>query len=252
MKQHSTENEFSKNKFKYNDKIIDYKHSPTGKAYIGLAKEPLMKTESGIGFQGVKLQSENRELIQCNECGKWCKILTVKHLKEHGMTLVEYKKKYGFNKRTALCSDEQSRIRSARIIDTIHGIPNTPPQRELMKLREGKQKKTSSIEEQNNLGTCPLQLKTAFINHINRFRKIPTGLSHHDGYVQLPTVIRRFGSLNNALKEWGLPTKHKMGANIEFAFPDGTVFWTKKGKGYEELYLIMKDKCPVLNNVNAN
>lgn len=48
-------------------KIIDYPSSPTGKAYIGIAKEPLMPNKSGYGFEGVLLESSNRKFVQCSQ-----------------------------------------------------------------------------------------------------------------------------------------------------------------------------------------
>jgi len=40
--------------------------------------------------------------ITCLECGKQFKIITKRHLKEHGLTPKEYKKKYGFKARQPL------------------------------------------------------------------------------------------------------------------------------------------------------
>lgn len=253
---HFKENEFSKNKYKYNESIIDYPRSPTGKAYIGLAKSPLMPNENGIGFQGVKLQSENRVLIQCYECGEWFKHITSHLVRRHKITSAEYRVKFGFNKNTSLVSDEHSNFLAAKMVETINNVGKRIPQEILLPLLEKGRKKAiknnvynvsnNSRQKQNLWGTCPLQLKEAIINYVKRFRKLPTVTSGRTGFTKLGTVKKRFGSLNNAFKECGLPTIHRMKGLVEYVFEDGTLFHTKMGKGYEELYTIMKNKCDVL------
>jgi predicted transcriptional regulator len=46
--------------------------------------------------------------ITCLECGKKFKILTKRHLKEHGLTPKEYKAKYGFKARQPLSAKSLS------------------------------------------------------------------------------------------------------------------------------------------------
>jgi hypothetical protein len=43
-----------------------------------------------------------REKIKCEECGKWFKKITSAHLKMHGMTIPEYKERWGFLKNQPL------------------------------------------------------------------------------------------------------------------------------------------------------
>jgi len=45
------------------DCMIDYPDSPTGKAYLGIAKKPLMANVGGYGYQGVLLQDSAREYV---------------------------------------------------------------------------------------------------------------------------------------------------------------------------------------------
>ena len=37
------------------------------------------------------------DLIKCEECGKWMAKITPPHLKIHGLTFLEYKKKWGYS-----------------------------------------------------------------------------------------------------------------------------------------------------------
>lgn len=57
-------------------------------------------------------RSIRKNEIVCLECGQAFKMLT-KHLKSHGMTAREYRKKYGFTSRQSLCAKALSDERSA-------------------------------------------------------------------------------------------------------------------------------------------
>ena len=59
-----------------------------------------MRTSTGFGFQGVLVQSENRSLVQCSECGEWMKQITIAHLKKHNLNLDSYREKFGLNYKT--------------------------------------------------------------------------------------------------------------------------------------------------------
>lgn len=53
-----------------------------------------------------------RNKVICLECGQEFKQLSPKHLKGHGLTAAEYKKKYGFKARQPLCAKALSEKRS--------------------------------------------------------------------------------------------------------------------------------------------
>lgn len=259
LKLHKKENNYSRNRYKYNESIIQYADSPTGDAYIGLAKQPLMTSVSGIGFQGVKLQSMNRELIQCYECGGWFKRLTYMHVKKHGISLAEYKEKYGFNKHSAMTSDVYNNKLADVMINNIkkgiykRGYNKAERMRKLQEgarraVKEGKYT-NDSVEKQNSRGTCPKQLKQALINHVHRFYRLPSSVKGRDCFPHIWVLKNRYGSLNNAFKHYGLPTRYKVGGwVVEYAFSDGTLMQIRNGDGYRELYAVMLKKCPVLNN----
>ena len=98
---------FIKHKSKYTKNIIKYSGAPSGKAYIGVNKEPLMPVKEGYGFQGVLLQDESRQFVQCHNCGEWFKSITGGHLKTcSGLSGREYKQKYGLYLTKGLISDE--------------------------------------------------------------------------------------------------------------------------------------------------
>ncbi len=248
LKQHYEETIFSKHKEKYIDNIINYSSSPTGKAYIGFSKSPLMPVENGHGFMGVKLQSENRFLIQCSVCGKWLKRITAKHLDLHSMTQDEYKQMYGLNKSTALVSDVESNKQSLLAYHVPEFKKHIGASTNGFHKRRYIYKPKNTIEKQNENGTCPLQLKHNLIEYIKRFHRLPKANSTYnkDGFSS-GTYKYRFGSLNNALKEYGLPVVTKIGSIYEYVFSDKTVYTHNYMEGgFEELYIIMLQKCPVL------
>ncbi len=57
-------------------------------------------------------RSIQRNKIVCLECGQEFKMLSPKHLKSHGLTSREYRKKYGFSARQPLCAKALSEKRS--------------------------------------------------------------------------------------------------------------------------------------------
>jgi predicted transcriptional regulator len=57
-------------------------------------------------------KSIQKNKIICLECGQEFKMLSPKHLKSHGLTSKEYRKKYGFSARQPLCAKSLSEKRS--------------------------------------------------------------------------------------------------------------------------------------------
>jgi predicted transcriptional regulator len=56
-------------------------------------------------------KSIKRNTITCLECGQEFKMLSPKHLREHGLTGRDYRKKYGFSLRQPLCAKSVSERR---------------------------------------------------------------------------------------------------------------------------------------------
>ena len=68
----------------------------------GVQDKPIMEPAKSI----------QRNKIICLECGESFKMLSPKHLGTHGLTLKEYRKKYGFKARQPLCAKALSEKRS--------------------------------------------------------------------------------------------------------------------------------------------
>lgn len=224
--------------------IIDYRQSPTGKAFIGLAKAPLMKNKKH-GFQGVLLQSEDRSKVECSECGDWMKQITNSHLSAHGLNASSYKKKYGLNIMTGLVSDVTKEKRFYKAIQNTNGLRNLRPN---YQARYAKEKKNDQMEFKNLRGTCPEQLKSKLVDYIKRFHRLPT-----NGTKSFPisTYSLKFGSWSSALKNYGLPHRVKGTGGItpiKFLFPDGESYSipNHEPNGYEMVYQVMLKKCKIL------
>jgi len=57
-------------------------------------------------------KSIKRNKVICLECGQEFKMISSKHLMTHGLTMKEYRKKYGFRMRQPLCAKSLSEKRS--------------------------------------------------------------------------------------------------------------------------------------------
>ncbi|MBE6440727.1 MAG: transcriptional regulator [Desulfovibrio desulfuricans] len=72
--------------------------------------------ESEISPDDVK-KSVKEKSVTCLECGKNFRILTKRHLAQHGLTPDEYRAKYGMKKGTALVSKYLQRDRRKKMKD---------------------------------------------------------------------------------------------------------------------------------------
>ncbi|MBE6442095.1 MAG: transcriptional regulator [Desulfovibrio desulfuricans] len=62
-------------------------------------------------------KSIKEKSVTCLECGKNFKILTSRHLSQHGLTADEYREKYGFKKGAALVCKALQRERRKKMKD---------------------------------------------------------------------------------------------------------------------------------------
>lgn len=69
---------------------------------VGAESKPVMDPKRSI----------QKNKVVCLECGQEFKMLSPKHLKSHGLTSKEYRKKYGFTARQPLCAKSLSERRS--------------------------------------------------------------------------------------------------------------------------------------------
>lgn len=191
----------------------------------------------------------------CNECGGWFKILSPSHLKKHGITTEEYKKKYGLTASTGLVSDVIGNIYAEKITKvtnngkkSIQDIYNSLPEEKKREIIKNKKNGMWSDEHKNNCNTCPKQLKEATINYVKRFKRLPTSFTKREGaFEKVCTLKRRFGSLNNAFSEYGLPTRYRSGSTTQYVFPDKTsVFFNSRKDSNDELFRTIVERCKVL------
>jgi predicted transcriptional regulator len=75
-----------------------------------LTGQPLEQAETVSPIAPEK--SIQRNKVICLECGQSFKMLSPKHLKSHGLTPKDYRKKYGFSMRQPLCAKALSEKRS--------------------------------------------------------------------------------------------------------------------------------------------
>lgn len=229
--------------------LIDYKYSPTGKAYVAQYKAPFRPNERGYGYYGVLIQDENREVVECSSCGKWLKWLSPAHLKKcSGMNHREYKMHFGLNLGTALCSDEFAKKRREVYYSNEKRLEKMEEQQKKENVGDPKkgQEKYISEERKNNKGSCNLQLLTRTVEFIKANGVLPS--SRNRGKNLYSAVARRFGRFPIALKLWGLPYYHGGGSRYTYIFPDDSIIDInhKRTRDREVLFEMIMEKCPVM------
>jgi len=241
---------FQDHKEDYLDKLYPYPESETGRAYIGIAKTPLMPAaEQGHGFQGVLLQDENRQFVQCHACGQWLKRLAFAHLQKcSGLTPKIYKETYGLSRRTGLVSDELAYGHQKKIIESGQLTRlRTPEQMAAMRTKiPVKAFIPKSMEFRNEHETCPEQLKSRTFEFLRVNQEFPSQSNRGASLAQV--LYRRFGSINHALTSFGLPIIRKYNGLITLYFSDGTqgkfnyLSWPDRGA----MMRLLSEKCPQL------
>lgn len=228
----------------YAERFLAYPDAPTKRAYVGIAKKPLMPTSTGIGFLGVLLQNEARNRVQCYECGSWMKIITSLHLNKCcGITSIEYREKHGLNKSNGLCSDMTS------LRYTKNALEANPENRLKYAFKPGQSSRNftkRTTERENQHGTCPEQIKDRLFQFIADNRELPS--QGNKGRPLYKILIARFGSFGKGLAHYGLPVLARRGTTMYFTFPDETTYKYNLNQWYnrEELFTMISQKCPAL------
>jgi len=224
--------------------------------YLWFYKDPLMPSPN-FWYLGVRTQNAERTLIMCNECGKFFKRIHTKHLVKHWLTMEQYREKYGYQKSTAMCADQESINISKKILWKTHSIQNN---REALKKRaENHAKSTENGKwknrngRQNEFWTCHDQIGERLRIYLERFWRPPTYSAMWEDWGALYSLLRnRYGSVNDWFKEYGLPIKHLIPWEcVEYHFSDSTIIkvWYKHDNR-EQLYAKIKSTCSLFKNVS--
>ena len=183
--------------------------------------EPYMENDNGIGYKGVVMYDEMEDKVQCAECGKWFKWITLTHLKKHEIqSHDEYKIKNGLNLGTPLCSKEMSEKHSKNAELLIRTKPtfreprkfDTKHFKRMSELGHSRRRELgqTSIQTLNKIGLCDAQIASRWAILIEQIGKIPSinDLRKYD--IQLLKGIKsRFGTLTNAAKELNIKVNTK-------------------------------------------
>lgn len=253
-------------KYKITDeRVVADSSSPTGKTYIGLAKKPLVKVKQGFGWYGVLAQTDNREFVQCHECGVWFRRLSAGHLETaHNLTIEKYRKKYGLLVQTGLIADAFSYKKedSARKVMFENWKDPKFRKKMLAQLKKGWEKsaktnignrhgsdKIYKDEHNNKYALCEKQLGYRIIEYIRKYKFLPTGSIKGEGDNIVHALITRYGSRNLGFRHYGLPTFHKLGIRVEMTAPNGKVLnynYHRKNYDRDKVYDWMRNNSPNL------
>ena len=192
---------------------MEHPEAPSGFVTLYNYKEPFMKFPNGFGYQGVLLMDEATDKVQCHYCGGWFEYLSHHLHREHNMTAAEYKQAVGLRKNTALIGERFRAKLIAVHLDVrksnlrVQWGPKSEEQKQ--KIRETLKKNADIREQQNESGTCPLQLVTRLQKLTEKLGRTPK----HEEITFQETLRRVFGSTENALIHAGI-TPRKPGTNI--------------------------------------
>ncbi len=217
--------------------------------YMWFYKEPLMKAPN-FWYLWVRVQSEDRATLMCNECGKFFKRIHTKHLAKHWMTMEEYRKKNWYQKSTAMCADQESINISKAILWRSHSINMNE---EALRKRAENHKASmengkweNSNERQNKLGTCHDQIGERLRIYLERFWRPPTyNAMGEDGKALFSLLKHRYWTANNWFIEYWLPIKNLIPWEcVEYTFQDNTIIkvWYKHDN-WDQLYAKIKSTC---------
>lgn len=204
-----------------NDFLINYSAAPTGKAWVGAVKRPLVPNTTGFGYLGVLVQSENKELIQCAVCGEWLRKINAWHLKSCSggeiVSCLEYKKRFGLLKTTGLVSD----ITSLRLTkNALKAKRHRLPPHSQTKKREGV---IGIAEHDNKYGICDRQIKTRLKEFILSNRELPN--CGNRGRALYRAIYRRWGGIRGCFLYYGLPDIVRVGTKYKVCFPGHTMYY---------------------------
>lgn len=255
-------------KYKITDeRVVADNSSPTGKTYIGIAKKPLVKVEKGFGWYGVLAQTDNREFVQCHECGIWFRRLSAGHLEKfHKLSVQEYRKKYGILVQTGLIADAFSYKKEESARKFMFENWKDPKFRAKMieQLRKGAEKSAKTNkgnkhsterilkdEHNNKYALCEKQLGYRIVEYIRKYKFLPTGSVKGEGDNIVHALITRYGSRNLGFRHYELPTFHRMGFSVEMTAPNGKVLnynYHRNNYDREKIYRWICSNTPNLKN----
>lgn len=233
------------------ERVIDYFDSPTGKAYVGVAKKPLQPIKNGYGFVGVLLQTDDRRLVQCHICGTWLKKISGQHLNTHNTKREEYIKSYSLLFSNSLVADQTSYRLEQSAYKKIekHGYRELNSQKgNALHKREKYSKK---VEHQNKYSICNAQLEYRLLEYIKKYKQLPTRVGKNEGAAILKALRKRFGSANNGLKFYGLPTFYRKGTTVELRSATGRQMFYNYNRHYNRdmIFKWIKDNTPKLTQL---
>lgn len=241
----------------YDERTEFNSESPTGRVYIEAAKKPLESIINGHGYKGVLLQTDNRMLIQCHNCGKWFRRLTAKHLAKHKLTVITYREKYGLLPEKALISDELSysleeRGRKTFEMHKEQAAINLSKNRDIaMKKAAKAQKKiAASIENKNRFKTCPVQMPARLMQFLKTYKMLPMLSPKGGGRSICRTLAKQHGSVNLGFAYYKLPSYYRQGSNVELKAINGKQLFFNYNQDYsrQEVWNFLVENSPFLKD----
>lgn len=251
-----------RSKYKIKNEYVEANNdSPTKFVYIGVNKKPLMEAkDGGFGYQGVLLQTDNRELVQCHVCGKWFAKLTTHIKNRHDLTKNDYRKKFGLLNTTALVSDATSyRLEKAGFKKYLKY-----KEQEISKLAKARtfavqssvqsrmdRKLINKAEHNNRFALCEKQLGFRLLSYVKQYKMLPSRSQKGEGRLIGKALYRRYGSVNKGLEFYNLPVLYRQGTNVELKASNNKQLFFNYNKNYnrDKVYKWIQEQCDIDTNI---
>ena len=191
---------------KITSKKIPYKNAPSGMVIIGKYVPPFEDNDTGFGFKGVVIEDIKTNQLECCICGKWFENLPT-HLRGHGITAPDYKRRFGLLQSTALKS-HRLRVRQSEVMSGMR----KKHKKHRIKFQKnnqwaGNRKGIKKAEEsKNKYGVCDLQIMDKVMELTKEMGKTPTLIDLQKRYGQgfIFHLYKRYGSYVKYCIEAGL------------------------------------------------
>lgn len=168
-----------------------------------------MEVPHGHGYQGVLLFDDINNKCQCHVCGRWFASVGQHAAIKHRIGRDDYKMRYGFTLKMALCSNYLSRIKSKnsraaykRGELAIDKLTCRNRMREKKGFRAPRQIGNDSAQKRNERGLCALQMRARYevVKKIVGHDPSERDYIKYDKQLYYVGIMGQYGNLNNFRK----------------------------------------------------
>lgn len=170
------------------------------------AQEPFMEMKHGHGYQGVLMFDDLNNKCQCHVCGKWFVSIGQHSFFRHKLSSDDYKMRFGFTLKTALCGTALSAIKSKhatasykRGLLKIDDLTRRNRMRHKRGFKKQRQTGLDSPQKRNEHGLCDAQILARYevVKRIVGRDPSEGDYLRYDKKLYFSGIMGRYRNLNN-------------------------------------------------------